>query len=84
MCEALIGNYREEHVFALRQALELYDVYQTKVADCDKQIEAILTGLKWNATPLASKLLHAKDRTSPRTSWRSMCARPYTRCWALT
>jgi hypothetical protein len=33
VCQALVGNYREEHIFALTQALELYDVYQTKVAD---------------------------------------------------
>ena len=38
MCQALVGNYREEHIFALTQALELYDVYQTKVTACDKQI----------------------------------------------
>lgn len=37
--EALTGNYRPEHVFALRQALELYDAYQDKVLDCDKEIE---------------------------------------------
>src|SRR6476620_2165377 len=30
--EALTGNYRPEHVFALRQALELYDSYQEKIA----------------------------------------------------
>jgi transposase len=30
--QALIGNDREEHIFALSQALELYDIYQTKVA----------------------------------------------------
>src|SRR4051812_40409764 len=29
---ALVGNDREEHVFALGQTLELYDVYQAKVA----------------------------------------------------
>jgi hypothetical protein len=46
---ALVGNYREEHVFALTPALELYDVYQTKVTTCDKQIQAILTRL--NRTP---------------------------------
>jgi transposase len=33
--QALVGNYREEHVFALTQALELYDVYQAKAAACD-------------------------------------------------
>ena len=35
--QALVGNDREEHVFALTQAVELYDVYQAKVADCDKK-----------------------------------------------
>jgi transposase len=37
---ALISNYREEHIFALTQALELCDVYQTKMLICDTQIEA--------------------------------------------
>ena len=63
MCQALVGNYREEHVFALTQALELYDVYQTKVTACDKQIEAILQRLKKNATPPVSKLLPVRQRT---------------------
>ena len=34
----LKGNYRPEHLFSLRQAVELYEVYQTKIADCDRQI----------------------------------------------
>jgi transposase len=60
--QALVGNYREEHVFALTQALELYDVYQAKVAACDKQIEAILQQLKKSAAPPVSKLLPARHR----------------------
>ncbi len=47
----------------MSQALELYDVYQTKVAACDKQIEAILKRLKKSATPLASKLLPPRHRS---------------------
>jgi hypothetical protein len=39
ICEALTGNYRPEHVFALRQAVELYDTYQAKLQDCDVEIE---------------------------------------------
>lgn len=42
---ALRGNYRPEHVFALRQAVELYDTYTAKIADCDVQIEAALATL---------------------------------------
>src|SRR5205814_7480420 len=30
---ALVGNDRHEHVFALTQSLELYDVYQAKMLD---------------------------------------------------
>jgi len=43
--EALTGNYRPEHVFALAQALELWEVYQAKIAGCDVEIEAVLKSL---------------------------------------
>jgi transposase len=39
---ALVGTDREEHVFALTQALELYEAYQAKVAACDERIAATL------------------------------------------
>ena len=42
---ALSGNYQPEHVFALSQALALYDFYQARVADCDVQIEKSLNDL---------------------------------------
>ncbi len=44
--KALTGNDREEHVFALAQALELYDTYQAKVAACDARIAAVLDRLR--------------------------------------
>jgi transposase len=49
--QALIGNDREEHIFALSQALELYDIYQAKVAECDKRIAAVLKRLEASPTP---------------------------------
>jgi transposase len=61
--QALVGNDREEHIFALTQALELYDVYQEKVAACDRQIEAILQRLKRSAAPSVSELPAARRRT---------------------
>lgn len=42
IAKALVGNYREEHLFELRQAVELFDVYQAKLTDCDVRIEAYL------------------------------------------
>jgi len=35
---ALQGDYRQEHLFVLRQALELYDCYESKVQACEEQI----------------------------------------------
>lgn len=42
---ALVGNYRREHVFALRQCLELYDVFNEKIAACDSELEKSLARL---------------------------------------
>src|ERR1700726_4748962 len=43
--KALTGSYRREHLFALEQALALYDVYQEKASACDIRIEAVLKEL---------------------------------------
>ena len=40
MAKALEGNWREEHLFALRQAVELYETYREKIAACDARILA--------------------------------------------
>ena len=34
------GDWREEHLFELQQAVQLYDFYQQKLVDCDERIEA--------------------------------------------
>ncbi len=54
--EALTGNYRPEHVFALKQALELWDVYQAKIAECDVEIEAALASLNDKHPPPGTTL----------------------------
>jgi transposase len=43
--KALAGSYRAEHLFALEQALALYDTYQQKASACDIRIEAVLKEL---------------------------------------
>ena len=39
---ALQGHWRAEHLFELAQAVDLYDVYHHKMAECDGRIEAQL------------------------------------------
>jgi len=38
----LQGDWREEHLFALAQAVELVDSYHAKIAACDERIQAHL------------------------------------------
>ena len=42
IAKSLQGHWREEHIFELTQALELYRFYQGKIAECDLEIEAQL------------------------------------------
>lgn len=40
--ESLRGCWKKEQPFALRQALELWETYQQKIADCDRELEQLL------------------------------------------
>ena len=42
----LAGERDPLKLAALRQAVELFDLYQTKVAECDKEIEAVLASFE--------------------------------------
>lgn len=41
IASALTGNYRREHLFALQQALELYDMYGRQIEQVDMEMEAM-------------------------------------------
>jgi transposase len=42
IARALQGHGRDAHLFALAQAVALYDVYHQKITECDQRIEASL------------------------------------------
>lgn len=42
---SLVGNYRQEHLFALKQAVELFAYYQEKIAECEAEMEKYLSKL---------------------------------------
>jgi len=46
IAKALTGNYRREHLFALQQALALYDFYTEQMVACDTEIERQFANLK--------------------------------------
>ena len=63
---ALTGNYRPEHLFALQQNLELFDIYQRQLTACDVALEAHLTALVATTTPPPASLPPARRRQKPR------------------
>jgi transposase len=59
---ALVGNYQPEHVFALKQALALYDFYQQCIDECDAEIERAVAGLNIDRPVPKAPLPKAKHR----------------------
>src|SRR5215475_5976379 len=46
MEKALEGHWRDEHLFALRQAFETYRHLLKQVSECDEQIQVVLSQLE--------------------------------------
>jgi transposase len=42
ICKALTGNWRDEHLFALKVALDTYDALAVRLSDCDAKLEQLL------------------------------------------
>ena len=62
---ALHGNYKTEHIFALKQALNLYDSYKQNLVECDARIEQKLSALAELAQVPNDPLPRAKTRRKP-------------------
>jgi transposase len=63
IAKSLEGDYRSEHLFALRQSLTAYRYYQQLVLDVDQEIEVHLGALKTSAT--AEKSPPARTKAQP-------------------
>jgi transposase len=75
---ALTGNYRPEHLFVLRQNLELFDTCQAHLATCDRaiqvHIETLTARVAIPPTPLPPPRVVRKARTrdnEPRFDMRT-------------
>jgi len=54
IAKALEGNWRPEHIFALKQAVELYDFYKKQIIECESCIQRHLDSFddRSNGSPL--------------------------------
>jgi transposase len=60
IAKALVGEYRSEHLFTLRQSLAAYRHYQQLIGECDQEVERVLAGFASAIDPTAHPLPPAR------------------------
>ena len=81
MAKALTGTWRDEQVFMLTQALELFDFYTRQILACDAQIERQCAAMKPRfapdepSEPLPRVKPGAKSKHQPSSNARTYLAR---------
>jgi transposase len=60
IAKSLVGDYRHEHLFTLRQSVGLYREYQRRIVACEEEMQALMKNLETKADP-ATRLPVAKD-----------------------
>ena len=85
IAKSLQGNWRQEHLFALKQAVALFDAYSEQLRQCDCQLQKMLQELKrydGEPTSIYSKA-RSRKKNEPQFDLRSylvgMCGVDLTR-----
>jgi transposase len=80
---SLQGNWREEHLFALKQALALFDFYAIQLLECDAAIDAQLQTLAAHTGEPSAGKKRSRARNAPKFDLRqrmfAMCGVDLTR-----
>ena len=69
--KALTGTWREEHLFVLKQALELYDFYTEQIKRCDEEIDRMYGLIRpdWEVgelPPVPKKKQNSHSKNAPK------------------
>lgn len=83
IAKSLQGNWRAEHLFALKQAVQAFDFIGTQLTDCDEQIQAQLQSLQVHEGEPAKGKKRSRSRNAPKFDLRGqlfrMCGVDLTR-----
>jgi transposase len=66
IAKSLQGNWRTEHLFALKQALDAFDFIGTQLAECDLAVEQQLQNLQAHAGEPAKGKKRGRARNAPK------------------
>jgi transposase len=64
IAKSLVGNWRDEHLLALKQAVATYDLIQCQIAECDEKIAQAIAALQRLPDPPPEP--RVKSRTNKR------------------
>ena len=83
IAKSLEGNWRIEHLFALRQALNMFDFIGTQMTECDQALEQQLRSMHAHDGAPESGKSRGRNRNAPkfdlRTQLFNMCGVDLTR-----
>lgn len=71
--KALTGTWREEHLFVLKQSLEMFSFYSKQIAACDEEIERVY-GLTYldresgEVQPLSERKRNSHSKNKPKNA----------------
>src|SRR5256712_786442 len=67
--KSLVGDYRPEHIFTLKQSLTAYRYYQQLIADCDQEIQQRIQAFDTkDARPTAAAAVDSSNSTTATPS----------------
>ena len=71
IAKSLQGNWRAEHLFALKQALDAFDFIGTQLGECDREIEQQLQSLQVHEGEPAKGRQRGRTRNAPTFDLRT-------------
>ena len=75
IAKSLQGNWRAEHLFALKQALDMFDFIGTQLAECDCDIDRQLQSLQVHDGEPAKGKKRGRTRNAPKFDLRTQLFR---------
>src|SRR3954452_13916648 len=77
--KSLVGNWRLEHLFTLRQSRELYRTYQQRIVECDLEVERLLPAFEPRVDPVEKPLPPDQKRNRAGNKRRRKNGHPHPR-----
>jgi transposase len=66
VAKSLEGNWRPELLFVLQQQVDMYDIYQRRIAECDQKLQQHLSTFANSAVPVTKESLSHANKNKSR------------------